>query len=158
MSHVLMRARSALAALALCALVAPLAAGAQSTPAAPGATSLYHRLGGYDAIAAVTDDFIGRLASDPKLQRFFVGASDNSKARIRQLVVDQLCAATGGPCIYLGRDMKTVHKGLNITEADWTAATTDFAASLDKFKVGAAERRDLAAALAQIKPDIVTAK
>jgi hemoglobin len=157
MSHVRMRARLALAALALSALVAPLAAGAQTTPAS-GTPSLYHRLGGYDAIAAVTDDFIGRLATDPKLQRFFVGASDNSKARIRQLVLDLICAKTGGPCIYLGRDMKTVHQGLNITEADWAAAQADFGASLDKFKVGAAERRDLGAAIASIKPDIVTAK
>jgi hemoglobin len=157
MSHVRLRARLALAALALGALVAPLTAGAQTTPAG-GTPSLYHRLGGYDAIAAVTDDFIGRLATDPKLQRFFVGASDNSKARIRQLVVDLICAKTGGPCVYLGRDMKTVHQGLNITEADWAAAQSDFGASLDKFKVGAAERRDLGAAIASIKPDIVTAK
>ncbi len=156
MSHVRTRARVALAVLALVAFFAPLAAAAQ--PASPAAPSLYQRLGGYDALAAVTDDFITRVATDPKLQKFFVGASDNSKARIRQLVVDQLCAATGGPCIYLGRDMKTVHKGLNITEADWSAATADFAATLAKFKVGPAEQRDLAAALATIKPDIVTAK
>ena len=158
MSLVLVRARLAFTALALAACVAPLGAAAQSSPAPAAGPSLYQRLGGYDAIAAVTDDFIGRLATDPKLQRFFVGASDNSKARIRQLVVDQLCAATGGPCVYLGRDMKTVHKGLNITEADWAAAQADFGASLDRFKVGAAERRDLAAALGTIKPDIVTAK
>ena len=157
MSHVLGRARLALAALALVAFTAPLAAVAQQAPP-QGTPTLYKRLGGYDAIAALTDDFIGRLATDAKLVKFFVGASDNSKARIRQLVVDQLCAATGGPCIYLGRDMKTVHKGLNITEDDWAAAQADFGASLDKFKVGAAERRDLAAALATIKPDIVTAK
>jgi hemoglobin len=157
MSLVRTRARLALAALVLCAFAAPLAASAQQSPA-PASPTLYQRLGGYDAIAAVTDDFIGRLASDAKLQKFFVGASDNSKARIRQLVVDQLCAATGGPCIYLGRDMKTVHKGLNITEADWQAAVNDFGATLAKFKVGAAEQRDLAAALATIKPDIVTAK
>ena len=81
--------------------------------------SLYTRLGGYDALAAVTDEFIGRLATDKTVGRFFVGASDNSKMRIRQLVVDQLCAATGGPCVYIGRDMKTAHKGLGITEEDW---------------------------------------
>src|SRR5713101_9587413 len=88
-------------------------------PAAPQAAaaqdSLYKRLGGYDALAAVTDEFIGRLATDKTVGRFFVGASDNSKMRIRQLVVDQLCAATGGPCVYIGRDMKTAHKGLGIT-------------------------------------------
>jgi hemoglobin len=156
MSHVRLRARFALAAFALCALILPLAASAQqSMPASP---TLYQRLGGYDALAAVTDDFITRLATDPKLAKFFVGVSDNSKGRIRQLVLDQLCAATGGPCIYIGRDMKTSHKGLGITEADWQTAVADLVLTLNKFKVGAAEQRDLAAALGTIKADIVTAK
>ena len=89
------------------------------TASAQKSDSLYKRLGGYDALAEVTDDFIVRLATDPKVGRFFTGLSDNSKARVRQLVVDQLCAATGGPCVYIGRDMKTAHKGLGITEEDW---------------------------------------
>jgi hemoglobin len=158
MSHVRPRARFALAAIALCAFVLPLAAAAQQAPAPAKPPTLYQRLGGYDALAAVTDDFIGRLAGEQKLQKFFVGLSDNSKARLRQLVVDQLCAATGGPCIYIGRDMKSAHKGLGITEDDWTLAVGDLVASLNKFKVGAAEQRDLAAALATIKPDIVNVK
>src|SRR5687768_15195859 len=81
--------------------------------------SLYQRLGGYDAIAAVTDDFVGRLATDPQLQRFFVGHSTDSLERIRQHIVDFLTQVTGGPAIYKGRDMKTSHKGLGITAADW---------------------------------------
>jgi hemoglobin len=149
------RLRVVAAALALTATLAPVLSGAQSAPASK---SLYQRLGGYDALAAVTDDFIGRLAADAKLGKFFVGLSDDSKGRIRQLVVDQLCAATGGPCIYLGRDMKTVHKGLNITEDDWQAMAVDLGATLEKFKVGATEQRDLATALAPIKADIVTAR
>ena len=72
--------------------------GTARVASAQGGDSLYKRLGGYDALAAVTDDFIIRLATDKTLGRFFVGASDNSKMRIRQLVLDQLCAATGGPC------------------------------------------------------------
>lgn len=156
MSHVRLRARLALALLTALAFVAPLAANAQQSP--PAGQTLYQRLGGYDALAAVTDDFIGRLVSDPKLKRFFGGVSDNSKGRIRQLVLDQLCAATGGPCVYIGRDMRTSHKGLGITEDDWQAAVADLGQSLAKFKVGAAEQRDLAAALGTIKPDIVNVK
>lgn len=156
MSHVRVRARVALAALALCTFAVPLAVQAQQSP--PPTRTLYQRLGGYDALAAVTDDFIGRLVVDPKLQRFFGGVSDNSKARIRQLVLDQLCAATGGLCVYIGRDMKTSHKGLNITEADWQAAVGDLGQTLAKFNVGATEQRDLAAALGPIKADIVNAK
>ncbi len=117
--------------------------------------TLYQRLGGYDALAAVTDDFIGRLASDKQLGRFFVGASDDSKKRIRQLVVDQLCAVTGGPCVYIGRDMKTVHAGLKITEKDWELSVKHLTATLDKFKVPAKEKSEVLTAIGSLKKDIV---
>jgi hemoglobin len=100
-------------------------------------------LGGYDAIAAVSDDFIGRMVEDKQLARFLVGLSDSSKARLRQLVVDQLCMATGGPCLYIGRDMKTAHKGLAITGGDWELAVRYLVASLDKFKVPPKEKDEV---------------
>ena len=139
----------------------PQPSGATSAVAdqpAPSQASLYKRLGGYDAIAALTDDFIGRLATDKRLARFFTGLNDASKARVRQHVVDLLCQATGGPCIYLGQDMKTAHKGLNITETDWSAAVEDLKMSFDHFNVGQQERSDLVAALGKLKPDIVQGK
>lgn len=117
--------------------------------------SLYKRLGGYDAIAAVTDDFIGRLATDPALKKFFVGHSTESLHRIRQLIVDQLCAATGGPCFYTGRNMKTAHAGLGITEADWTASVQHLKATLDKFKVPQKEKDEVLGAISSFKADIV---
>jgi hemoglobin len=123
-------------------------------PEKPG-QSLYQRLGGYDAIAAVTDDFIGRLIQDQQLSRFFSGVSTDSKTRIRQLVVDQLCSATGGPCFYIGRDMKTSHKGLGITESDWQVAVKHLVATLDKFKVPPREKDEVLAAISGLKKDIV---
>ena len=111
-----MRRQTLLAALGLWVVAGAM--GLAQTQAAP-APSLYKRLGGYDAIAAVTDDFVSRLVNDKVVGRYLVGLSDSSKARLRQHFVDQLCAATGGPCIYVGRDMKTVHKGLGITGAEW---------------------------------------
>ena len=117
--------------------------------------TLYQRLGGYDAIAAVTDDFIGRLATDKQLGKYFVGHSQDSVGKIRQLVVDQLCAATGGPCIYIGRDMKTAHKGMGISESDWSVAVGHLVATLDKFKVPDAEKNDVLAAVSSLKKDIV---
>lgn len=117
--------------------------------------SLYKRLGGYDAIAAVTDDFIGRLATDKQLARFFAGHSEDSLKKIRQHVVDQLCAATGGPCVYTGRDMKTSHKGMGITEADWNAAVGHLVATLDKFKVPEREKNEVLGAVSALKKDIV---
>jgi len=138
-------------ALAVCALGLALGAPvcAQQTP------TLYKRLGGYDALAAVTDDFVGRLAGDPQFGKFFVGHSTDSIKRIRQLLVDQLCAATGGPCIYTGRDMKTSHAGLGISGKDWDLSIQHLTATLDKFSVPAKERDEVLTALTPLRKDIV---
>ncbi|MDT4966215.1 MAG: hemoglobin [Acidobacteriota bacterium] len=117
--------------------------------------SLYKRLGGYDALAAVTDDFIMRLATDKSLGRFFTGASKDSQKKIRTHVVDLLCEATGGPCIYIGRTMKVSHAGLGITEADWTTAAKHLGDTLDKFKVPAAEKAEVFKIVGTLKADIV---
>jgi len=117
--------------------------------------SLYKRLGGYDAIAAVTDDFIGRLATHKDLARFFTGASDDSKKKIRQHIVDMLCNASGGPCIYMGRTMKDSHKGLHISENDWNITAGLLVETLNKFKVPQKEQNELLAIVGTVKKDIV---
>jgi hemoglobin len=143
-----MKLKTTLAAFAIAiAVAAP--AGAQQTE------TLYKRVGGYDALAAVTDEFLARLVADPQFAKFFVGHGADSIKRIRQLVVDQLCAATGGPCVYIGRDMKTTHAGLNITEKDWDASVKHLVGTLDKFKVPAKEKDDVLAAVSTLKKDIV---
>jgi hemoglobin len=153
-------------ALACCLLVA---ASVTAIAQAPGAMrtsmavnpvgqekkSLYTRLGGYDAIALVVDDFITRLATDKRFEKFFLGFSDDSKKRLRQHILDQFCAAAGGPCIYTGREMRTSHKGLGITEADWDAAAKHLVAALDKYKVPETEKNDLLAFVTTQKKDIV---
>lgn len=119
--------------------------------------SLYQRLGGYDALAAVTDDFIGRLLADPQTQKFFVGFSTDSKTRIRGHIIDFLCQATGGPCLYHGRDMKTAHTGIGITEQDWQVTVKHLTATLDKFKVPEKEKGEVLSAVSGLKGDIVEA-
>lgn len=131
---------------------------AWAAPQAAATDSLYKRLGGYDAVAAVTDDFLGRLANDPSLGRFFVGQSTDSLGKIRQHIVDFLCKATGGPCVYHGRDMKTTHAGLKITEKDWDTMVKHLNATLDKFKVPAKEQSEVQGAVAGLKADIVEEK
>ena len=127
-----------------------------STPAGgQDKKSLYTRLGGYDAIALVVDDFITRLATDKRFERFFTGFSDDSKKRLRQHILDQFCAAAGGPCVYTGREMRTSHKGLGITEADWDAAAKHLVAALDKYKVPEAEKNELLTFVVSQKKDIV---
>ena len=135
--------------LLLLATTSLLAADAPKTP------SLYTRLGGYNAIAAVTDDFIGRLAADKQVSRFFVGHSQDSLMKIRQHVVEFLCNATGGPCVYMGRDMKTSHKGMGITESDWDLSVKALVATLDKFKVPEKEKAEVLGAVGPLKAQIV---
>ena len=117
--------------------------------------SLYKRLGGYDALSAVTDDFIGLLATDPQLGKFFIGLNDDSKKRVRQHVIDFLCANTGGPCLYLGQDMKTAHKGLHITEDEWTVSANHLVETMNKFKVPAKEQSEVLNAINGLKGQIV---
>ena len=126
-----------------------------STPIQAQEKSLYERVGGYNALAAVVDDFIGRLIADKQFEKFFVGQSTDSKKRIRQHILDQFCAATGGPCIYTGREMKTSHAGLGITNADWDAAAKHLVATLDKFKVPEKEKGEILAFVTSLKKDIV---
>ena len=120
--------------------------------------SLYKRLGGYDAIAAVTDDFIGRLATHKDMSRFFIGASDDSKKKIRQHIVDFLCNGTGGPCLYIGRTMKESHAGLRISENDWNITAGLLVETLNKFKVPSKEQNELLAIVSSLKKDIVEVK
>lgn len=117
--------------------------------------SLYERVGGYNALAAVVDDFIVRLVSDKQFEKFFIGQSNDSKKRIRQHILDQFCAATGGPCLYTGREMKTSHAGLGITNAEWDAAAKHLVASLDKFKVPEKEKGEILSFVTSLKKDIV---
>lgn len=150
-----MRRFACLALAALFVLTAVPALADSHTEMKP---SLYKRIGGYDALAAATDDFIGRMATDPQLAKFFAGHSKESLGRIRQLVVDQLCAATGGPCIYIGRDMKSSHQGMGISEADWNKAVGHLVATLDKFKVPEKEKAEFLALASSLKTDIVEQK
>jgi hemoglobin len=81
--------------------------------------TLYARLGGYDAIAAVTDNLLPRLRADPRLGRFWKNRSADGLRREKQLLVDFLCASAGGSLYYVGRDMKTSHQRMSIDATDW---------------------------------------
>jgi len=123
-------------------------------PVAP--PTLYARLGGYDFIAKFVDTAFPRVASHPQLRRLFQGHSQDSQVRQRQLIVDALCQATGGPCAYVGRPMKPVHAGLGITDSDWTAFVGILGATLNELQVPALERQDFISLLqSRFKPDVV---
>ncbi len=120
--------------------------------------SLYERLGGYDAIAAVVNELATRLVTDRQLGVYFKGLSNDSKRKLIAHLTDFVCAATGGPCIYTGRDMKTSHEGLGITEREWNRFVRITKEVLDKFKVPAREQQELLQAIAGLKPQIVEKK
>jgi hemoglobin len=122
-----------------------------------GATAtLYDRLGKRDAIALVVKDFVEmRVAKDNRINAFF---ANTDIAGLEAKLVDQICEATGGPCTYTGKDMKTVHAGMNVKESDFTALVEDLKASLDHFKVPAKEQQELIGKLATMHDAIVTAK
>ncbi len=124
-------------------------------PAQPPRPSLYQRLGGYDVIAAVTDEFLTRMILDKQLGRFFVGMSKGSKTVLREHIVNFLCDLAGGPCHYIGKDLKPAHEGLGITEADWRLAVAHLVASLNRLNVPQREKTELVNAIAALKDDIV---
>jgi hemoglobin len=119
--------------------------------------SLYERLGGYDAICAVTNDLLDRMANDPQLGRFWQHRSTDGVKRERQLIVDFLVASTGGPLYYAGRDMTLSHKGMRISESDWALFLQHGDATLKKFNVPQAEYDEVVAFLQSTKADIVEA-
>ena len=119
--------------------------------------TLYQRLGGYDAIAAVASDLLPRLQADARLARFWQNRGEDGIQREKQLLIDYLCASAGGPMYYTGRDMKLSHKGMGIGDVDWSAFIGHVNATLDAFKVGAAERSDVLAFVQSLKKDIIEA-
>ena len=120
-----------------------------------GDKKLYDRLGGKDAIHAVVEDFVGTAVADERIKVYFQNAD---AVHLKAALEEQICFATGGPCEYKGKDMKTAHAGMNIKEADFNALVEDLKKSLDKFKVAEKEQGELLGALAGFKGDIVTAK
>ena len=117
--------------------------------------TLYQRLGGYDAIAAATDDLLGRLLSDPLLKDYWKGKSQDSLRKDRQLIVDFLVAAAGGPAFYSGRDMKTSHAGLGITEREWELFMDHTRAMLEHLQVAPREQDEVFDFLTGLKADVV---
>jgi hemoglobin len=117
--------------------------------------TLYERLGGYDAIAAVANDLLPRLRNDPQLGRFWKNRAEDSIMREKQLLIDFLCASAGGAMYYRGRDMRLSHRGMGISDSDWNVFLGHAGATLAKFKVPEAEQREVVAFVQSLKKDIV---
>jgi len=117
--------------------------------------TLYERLGGYDAITAVVNNLLQRLMGDTRLGRFWQNRGDDGIAREKQLLIDYLCANAGGPVLYTGRDNKTSHKGMGVSDSDWQAFMGHLDATLNTFNVPQEERNDVIGFIQSTRADIV---
>ena len=116
---------------------------------------LYERLGGYDAIAAVANNLMPRLMSDQQLGRFWAHRSADGLRREKQLLIDFLCSCSGGPMLYTGRDMKTSHLGMRISDSDWSVFKGHLIATLEHFEVPQKEKDDVLAFIDSTRSEIV---
>ena len=136
-------------------LMAVVALTVSACASAPPEPTLYQRLGGREAIKGVVDDFVANVVADPRVSGRFKGLQPAAVAKLQTNIADQICDATGGPCAYLGRDMKATHAGMGITDAEWSATVEDLVKALDKFKLASKEQQELLAILGPRKKDIV---
>jgi hemoglobin len=114
--------------------------------------SLYDRLGGKAAVVAVIDDFVGRVAADSRINGKF---ARTDVPRLKAMLVEQVCAATGGPGPYTGRGMRETHDGMGVTAGEFDALVADLVATLDQFNVPTTEQQELLGILGPLRGDIV---
>lgn len=123
-------------------------AGCNQTPQTP----LYERFGGKPAISAVVNDFVDLVGQD---RRVIHQVAPERVPWVKDRLVEQLCQGSGGPCTYTGRDMKTTHTDMGISNAEFDAVIDDLVKTLDKYKVGEREKHDVLALLEPMRKDIV---
>jgi hemoglobin len=132
------------------AMLFMLAACATTKPADP--SPLYDRLGGKPAINAVVDGFVAKVAADKRINGYFWNAD---VVNLKHMLFEQICAASGGPCQYSGKDMKTAHAGMNIKEAEFGALVEDLIGAMNDLHVGKGEQKELLTTLGSLKGDVV---
>lgn len=117
--------------------------------------SLYQRLGGYDAICIATDDLLGRLLGDPRINGFWKGVSTEKRKKARQLIVDFMTEAAGGPAYYAGQDMKKAHEGMQIDAQDWAVFMEHASATLTHLSVPEPETGEVLGFLESLRADVI---
>lgn len=136
-------------------IIVILALSACAAPApkpAPAPDALYRELGGTSGITRVVDGLLSRINADARINTLFAHVDH---ADLRRLVIEQLCQATGGPCVYSGRSMEEAHSGLNLRDSDFDAFVADLMAAMDEVHVAKASQKKLLALLAPMRPQIV---
>jgi hemoglobin len=137
-----------------CAGAPPAKHAAPTEKSAVGATSdaLYRSLGGTEGITKVVDAALAEIHGDLRINLFF---EKTDMADLRRLLIEQICAATGGPCEYTGRSMEEAHSGLNLTDADFDAFVEDLVRAMDSQKVPKDLQKQLLGLLGPMRPQVV---
>jgi hemoglobin len=128
------------------------AAPAEKTAAGAKGDALYRALGGTDGITKVVDAALAEIHGDLRINIFF---EKTDMADLRRLLIEQICAATGGPCEYTGRSMEEAHSGLNLSDADFDAFVEDLVHALDSVKVPKELQKQLLDLLGPMRPQVV---
>lgn len=134
-----------------CLILALALAGCQTGPGA-GPNSLYQQLGKRAGIRALTERFLLVIATDPKVEPYFV---DTDIVRLHRLLTEQFCVLSGGPCRYTGRDMADTHAGMHVTNTAFNAVVADLIVAMDERGIPLAAQNHLLARLAPMRRDIV---
>jgi len=119
---------------------------------------LWERLGGEPAVTAVVHEFVMRAAKNPEVNFFRDGQVHMTADQVRELerqLVALVSAVSGGPLKYTGKDMKSAHAGMRITDAEFNALASDLAAVLKQFQAPQAEIDELIGIVATTRGDIV---
>jgi hemoglobin len=146
-------ASMALAAAGLLSTGASFAQAPAAAQAAPQNDQLYKAFGEKTGLIALMDDFMVRLLADPRTGPHF---RPSNQQRVKEQLVDQLCALSGGPCAYKGADMKSAHANLDIKKSDFHALVEVLQQSMDAKGIPFRRQNEMLALLAPMNRDIIT--
>ena len=139
--------------LATSALLLAGASFAQGT--APPSDQLYKAFGEKAGLVTLMDDFMVRLLADKRTSPHF---QPSNQQRVKEQLVEQLCALSGGPCVYKGADMQSSHANLDIKKSDFNALVEVLQASMDAKGIAFGKQGEMLALLAPMHRDIITPK
>ena len=114
--------------------------------------SLYLALGGKAGISKIIDIFIYEIGQTEEVVHYF---EDTDIDRFREKQVEHICVLAGGPCTYMGDEMRPVHEGMNISEAEFNAMTDAMIRALNVAKISIGNRNRLLAIIAPMRAEVI---
>lgn len=120
--------------------------------AGSGQRRLYDELGGAPGVEMLVEGLLFRIVDNPRIGHHF---ANSDILRLREKLIEQICAEAQGPCVYSGDDMQIVHTGFNITEADFNALVSDLIDQMQQQRIPTRAQNRLLKRLAPMFDDVV---